>query len=79
MAIQLPKAIKYEYVMMLPGCADFMSASVRAMYDHIELDSAVATYRIEIYIKNWVRQCAFHFAFEPLDNIIRITLPKQQE
>ena len=56
-----------------------MSASVRATYDHNELDSAVANHRIEIYIKNWVRQCVVHVAFQPLDNIISITLAKQQE
>ena len=56
-----------------------MSASVGAIYDHNELDSAFATYRIEICIKNWVRECVVYVAFEQLDNIISITFAQQQE
>jgi len=39
-----------------PACADFMSASVRAVYHHNDFESDAAAYIIEISIKIWVRQ-----------------------
>ncbi len=40
-----------------PACAKFMSALVRAVYHHNELDLAATAYRIRICVKNWVNQC----------------------
>ena len=47
-----------------------MSASVRAVYHHNDVDPAAAAYRIGIYIKNWVRHCIVYVDFGSVGPIV---------
>ena len=47
-----------------------MSASVRAVYHHNDLDSTAAAYIIGIYIKNWIRRSVIYHGFGCIGPIV---------
>jgi len=53
-----------------PPCADFMSATVRAVYHLNDVDSAADAYRIGIYIKNGVRDSVTYVDFGDVGPIV---------